>query len=78
MAWIPRFSLSMWKRLDGLTKDIALQQKVYADHLAANNPPARQKYIVLSQRFAAKVHTFQVSEYKLAYLRAVAHIFSSA
>ena len=33
---------SMWKLLDGLTKDIALQWKVHADNLATNNPPARQ------------------------------------
>ena len=69
---------SMWKLLDGLIKDISLQHKVYADNLAANNPPARQKYKILSQRLAAKVNTYQTSQDKLAYLRAVANIFSTA
>ena len=69
---------SMWKLLDGLTKDIALQLKVHADNLAANNPPARRKYKVLSERLTAKVNTYQASQNKLAYLRAVANIFSSA
>ena len=68
---------SMWKLLDGLIKDIALQQKVNADNMAANNPPARQKYKVLSERLAAKVRTYPASLDKLAYLRAVAHISSS-
>ena len=68
----------MWKLLDGLIKDISLQHKVYADNLAANNPPARQKYKILSQRLAAKVNTYQTSQDKLAYLRAVANIFSTA
>ena len=67
----------MWKLLDGLTKDIALQQKVNADNMSANNPLARQKYKVLSERLAAKVRTYPASFDKLAYLRAVAHIFSS-
>ena len=68
---------SMWKLLDGLNKDIALQHKVYADNLAVNNPPARQKYRVLAQRLAAKVGTYANSPNKLVYLRAVANIFSS-
>ena len=69
---------SVWKLLDGLIKDIALQHKVYADNQAVNNPAARKKYLLLAQRLAAKVDTYAASPNKLVYLRAVANIFSSA
>jgi len=68
----------VWKLLDGLIKDIALQHKVYADNQAVNNPAARKKYLLLAQRLAAKVDTYAASPNKLVYLRAVANIFSSA
>ena len=68
---------SMWKLLEGLNKDMALQKKVYADNLAANNPPSRPKYQNLAERLSAKINTYETSPDKLSYLRAVAHIFSS-
>ena len=68
---------TMWKLLDGLRKDISLHLKTLADARVVNNPPARQKYIILAERLAQKVGEYYNTPDKLVYLRAVAHLFSS-
>lgn len=69
---------SMWKLMDGLRKDMAIHLKTMADDQVANNPPARAKYANLSNRLADKVDTYAQTVDKLSYLRAIAHIISSA
>ena len=68
---------SVWKLMDGLNKDISLHLKTLADNEVANNPPPRNKYIVLSERLATRVDCYAGANDKLQYLRSVAHIFSS-
>ncbi|KAK8383432.1 hypothetical protein O3P69_019072 [Scylla paramamosain] len=68
---------SIWKLMDGLKKDISLHLKTLADNEVANNPPPRNKYIVLSERLAARVDCYNDVNDKLHYLRSVAHIFSN-
>ena len=68
---------SIWKLMDGLKKDISLHLKTLADNEVENNPPPRSKYIVLSERLAARVDHYEDANDKLQYLRSVAHIFSS-
>ena len=63
--------------MDGLKKDISLHLKTLADNEVENNPPPRSKYIVLSERLAARVDHYEDANDKLQYLRSVAHIFSS-
>ena len=67
---------SLWKLLSGLQLDMALQLKTLADATVENNPAQRHKYVLITERLAAKVATYAHSQDKLAYLRAVAHIFS--
>ena len=67
---------TLWKLLAGLELDMALHLKTLADAQVVNNPAPRQKYVLLNQRLAAKVGTYEGSVDKLAYLRGVAHIFS--
>ena len=67
---------TLWKLLAGLRLDMALHLKTLADALMINNPTPRQKYVLQNQRLAAKVDSYAGSVDKLAYLRAVAHIFS--
>ena len=55
---------------------MALHLKTLADAQMVNNPTPRQKYVLQNQRLAAKVDSYAGSVDKLAYLRAVAHIFS--
>ena len=50
--------------------------KIVADAQMVNNPTPRQKYVLQNQSLAAKVYSYAGSVYKLAYLRAVAHIFN--
>ena len=68
---------SVWKLMTGLQKDMTLQLKTLADDRVANNPPVRQKYVILNQRLATKVTTFANTANKLEYLRSIAHINST-
>ena len=69
---------TVWTLLRGLQRDIGVQRKVYADSLQINNNPPRGKYVLLTQRLAAKVQTYQNDNNKLQYLRSVAIMISSA
>lgn len=68
---------SMWKLLEGLRKDMAIQKKAWADAQVTNNPSQRKKYKVLAERLGDKVASYEEEDDKLRYLRAVAHILSS-
>lgn len=68
---------TLWKLLSGLQLDMALHLKTLADADVENNPARRHKYKILTERLAAKVATYATSPDKLAYLRAVANLFSS-
>lgn len=68
---------SVWTLLRGLHKDMALHLKTWVDDQAVNNPAPRLKYALISVRLATKIASYDEAQDKLAYLRAVAHIFSS-
>ena len=68
---------TVWKLLDGLKLDAALHLKTLADARVANNPAPRHKYARINERLALKISSYPQAQDKLAYLRAVAHIFSS-
>ena len=67
---------TLWKLLTGLELDMALYLKTLADAEVENNQPRRLKWVHQTERLAAKVATYAGSADILAYLRAVAHIFS--
>ncbi len=51
--------------------------QTWADNQVANNPAPRLNYVLLTERLATKIASYDEEADKMAYLSAVAHIFSS-